>query len=94
MFDELAALHKGERDKRRSVYLMVKAELSVTCRLHVGCMSGTLLGEQYLFCCAEEKHSLMGGSFQYDSRAPSRVTSISFTPVGGTPFQYLNYWCC
>ncbi len=27
------------------------------------------------------------GSFQYDSRAPSRVTSIGFTPVGGTPFQ-------
>ncbi len=30
-----------------------------------------------------------GGSFQYDSRAPSRVTSIGFTPMEGMPFQYV-----
>ncbi len=29
----------------------------------------------------------MGGSFQYDSRAPSRVTSIGFTPMDGMLFQ-------
>ncbi len=31
--------------------------------------------------------SSMGGSFQYDGRAPSRVTSIGFTPMEGMPFQ-------
>ncbi len=65
---------------------MVKGELSVTCRLHVGYTSrGT-----YLFCYALGQRGTIthgGGSFQYDSRAPSRVTSIGFTPVGGTPFH-------
>ncbi len=30
---------------------------------------------------------LHGGSFQYDSRAPSCVISIGFTPIEGMPFQ-------
>ncbi len=74
-----------ERDERRSVYF--NGNLRV-----VNYMSVTLLGEYtHIFSVArqaEEEQSLMeGGSFQYDSQAPSHVTSIGFTPVGGTPFQ-------
>ncbi len=59
-------------------------ELSVICQLHVRFYEGNAIVPLRISLIETIAH---GGLFQYDSRAPSRVTSIGLAPVEGMPFQ-------